>query len=115
MPCVQHLASVGTYEGFRDFDAEVALQPDKLPALPYKTERSAEDVLLIYFTSGTTGMPKMVCLSQRYTLGHIVTARYWHRCEDGGLHFTLAETGWAKASWGKLFGQWGVRLCAVRL
>ena len=106
VPCVQHLASVGTYEGFRDFDAEVALQPEKLPALPYKTERSAEDVLLIYFTSGTTGMPKMVCLSQRYTLGHIVTARYWHRCEDGGLHFTLAETGWAKASWGKLFGQW---------
>ncbi len=106
VPCVQHLASVGKYEGFRDFDAEVAAQPETLPALPYKTERSAEDILLLYFTSGTTGMPKMVCLSQRYTLGHIVTARFWHNCEDGGLHFTLAETGWAKASWGKLFGQW---------
>ena len=74
--------------------------------IPYKKERSADDYLLIYFTSGTTGMPKMVTLPQRYTLGHIVTARYWLNCMDDGLHFTLAETGWAKASWGKLFGQW---------
>ncbi len=106
VPCVKHLASVGKREGFRDFCAETAAQPSALPALPYRGERSVEDILLLYFTSGTTGMPKMVCLSQRYTLGHIVTARFWHNCEDGGLHFTLAETGWAKASWGKLFGQW---------
>ena len=106
VPCVEHLASVGTYEGFLDFNAEVAAFPAELAEIPYKTERNVEDILLIYFTSGTTGMPKMVCLSQRYTLGHIVTARFWHNCEDGGLHFTLAETGWAKASWGKLFGQW---------
>lgn len=106
VPCVEHLASVGTYEGFLDFNAEVAAFPAELADIPYKTERNVEDILLIYFTSGTTGMPKMVCLSQRYTLGHIVTARFWHNCEDGGLHFTLAETGWAKASWGKLFGQW---------
>lgn len=104
--CVKHLASVGKYEGFRDFDADVEAQPDTLENLAYKAERKADDILLLYFTSGTTGMPKMVCLSQRYTLGHIVTARFWHKCEDGGLHFTLAETGWAKASWGKLFGQW---------
>lgn len=104
--CVKHLASVGKYEGFRDFDADVEAQPDTLENLTYKAERKADDILLLYFTSGTTGMPKMVCLSQRYTLGHIVTARFWHKCEDGGLHFTLAETGWAKASWGKLFGQW---------
>ncbi len=106
VPCVEHLASVGTYEGFLDFNAEVAAFPAELADIPYKTERNVEDIMLIYFTSGTTGMPKMVCLSQRYTLGHIVTARFWHNCEDGGLHFTLAETGWAKASWGKLFGQW---------
>ena len=104
--CVKHLASVGKFEGFRDFDADVEAQPDTLENLAYKAERKADDILLLYFTSGTTGMPKMVCLSQRYTLGHIVTARFWHKCEDGGLHFTLAETGWAKASWGKLFGQW---------
>ena len=104
--CVKHLASVGKYDGFRDFDADVEAQPDTLENLAYKAERKADDILLLYFTSGTTGMPKMVCLSQRYTLGHIVTARFWHKCEDGGLHFTLAETGWAKASWGKLFGQW---------
>ena len=104
--CVKPLASVGKYEGFRDFDADVEAQPDTLENLAYKAERKADDILLLYFTSGTTGMPKMVCLSQRYTLGHIITARFWHKCEDGGLHFTLAETGWAKASWGKLFGQW---------
>ena len=104
--CVKHLASVGKYEGFRDFDADIEAQPDTLENLAYKAERKADDIMLLYFTSGTTGMPKMVCLSQRYTLGHIVTARFWHKCEDGGLHFTLAETGWAKASWGKLFGQW---------
>src|SRR5699024_7762671 len=74
--------------------------------VPYEAERTADDILLVYFTSGTTGMPKMVSLPQRYTLGHIVTARFWLNCMDDGLHFTLAETGWAKASWGKLFGQW---------
>lgn len=105
VPSVQHIVTIGGREGFLDFTAETEKQSETLD-VPYKTERSEKDILLLYFTSGTTGMPKMVCLSQRYTLGHIVTAKFWHRCEDGGLHFTLAETGWAKASWGKLFGQW---------
>lgn len=104
-PSVQHIVTIGGREGFLDFTAETEKQSETLD-VPYKAERSEKDILLLYFTSGTTGMPKMVCLSQRYTLGHIVTAKFWHRCEDGGLHFTLAETGWAKASWGKLFGQW---------
>jgi acetyl-CoA synthetase len=62
--------------------------------------------MLLYFTSGTTGMPKMVLHNHLYPLGHILTARYWQDCRPGGLHLTVAETGWAKASWGKLYGQW---------
>lgn len=65
-----------------------------------------DDPMLLYFTSGTTGMPKMVSHTYTYPLGHILTAKYWQNCVDGGLHFTVAETGWAKASWGKLYGQW---------
>ena len=105
VPCVQHAATIGKREGFIDYTEAVEKQSEELD-IPFRSERSADYLLLLYFTSGTTGMPKMVTLPQRYTLGHIVTARYWLNCMDDGLHFTLAETGWAKASWGKLFGQW---------
>lgn len=105
VPCVQHAATIGKREGFIDYTEAIEKQSEELD-IPFRSERSADDLLLLYFTSGTTGMPKMVTLPQRYTLGHIVTARYWLNCMDDGLHFTLAETGWAKASWGKLFGQW---------
>ena len=105
VPAVQLLACVSPREGFLPFDEEVEAQSEVLET-PYKNKCSRDDIILLYFTSGTTGMPKMVTLSERYTLGHIVTARYWLNCQDDGLHFTLAETGWAKASWGKLFGQW---------
>lgn len=64
------------------------------------------DIMLLYFTSGTTGLPKMVRHDFLYPLGHILTARYWQNCRPGCLHFTLADTGWAKASWGKIYGQW---------
>lgn len=66
----------------------------------------AADPMMLYFTSGTTGYPKGVIHDHSYPLAHIVTAKYWHQAEDNGLHFTVAETGWAKASWGKLYGQW---------
>ena len=102
---VQSLICCQPREGFIDYTAETEKQSDTLRT-EYETLRSAEDIILLYFTSGTTGLPKMVTLSERYSLGHIVTARYWLNCIDDGLHFTLAETGWAKASWGKLFGQW---------
>jgi acetyl-CoA synthetase len=65
-----------------------------------------DDIMLLYFTSGTTGMPKMVRHDWAYPLGHIATARYWHQVTDGGLHLTVADTGWAKAAWGKIYGQW---------
>lgn len=64
------------------------------------------DPMLLYFTSGTTGMPKMVNQPFTYPLGHILTARYWQNVIDNGLHLTVADTGWAKSAWGKLYGQW---------
>lgn len=105
VPSVQYLICATRRDGFIDFDAETEKQSETL-CCEYSEHRRADDIVLLYFTSGTTGMPKMVTLSERYSLGHIVTARYWLNCIDDGLHFTLAETGWAKASWGKLFGQW---------
>jgi len=65
-----------------------------------------EDIMLLYFTSGTTGMPKMVNHNFIYPLGHILTAKYWQNVVDNGLHFTVADTGWAKSAWGKIYGQW---------
>jgi acetyl-CoA synthetase len=65
-----------------------------------------EDIMLLYFTSGTTGMPKMVRHNFAYPLGHIVTAKYWQCVKPKDLHLTVAETGWAKAAWGKIYGQW---------
>ena len=67
---------------------------------------TANDLMLIYFTSGTTGMPKMVQHIQSYPLGHIITAKYWQQVEENGLHLTVADSGWAKFSWGKIYGQW---------
>lgn len=70
------------------------------------------DIMLLYFTSGTSGEPKMVQHNFTYPLGHIVAAKYWQNVRDGGLHLTVAETGWAKAMWGKIYGQW-IAGCAV--
>ncbi len=64
------------------------------------------DTMLIYFSSGTTGMPKMIAHNFTYPLGHITTAKYWHHIVDDGVHFTMADSGWAKFAWGKIFGQW---------
>lgn len=77
-----------------------------------RIETNVTDPMLLYFTSGTTGYPKGVIHDYTYPLAHIVTAKYWQQAKEDGLHFTVAETGWAKASWGKLYGQWLVG-CAV--
>ena len=74
----------------------------------------ATEPMLIYFTSGTTGYPKGVIHDHTYSLSHIQTAKYWQRVQDGGLHLTVAETGWGKASWGKIYGQW-LCGCAVMI
>ena len=66
--------------------------------------------MLMYFTSGTTGMPKIVLHDFNHPIGHIVTAHYWQRLGEEGLHLTVAESGWAKCGWGKIYGQW---ICGV--
>lgn len=89
-------------EGFRNLTDEMQSASDELS----RAETHVTDHMLLYFTSGTTGYPKGVIHDFSYPLAHIVTAKYWHQAVDGGLHFTVAETGWAKASWGKIYGQW---------
>lgn len=88
--------------GFRNLTREVSCAPTTLP----RQETAAHDPMLLYFTSGTTGYPKGVVHDFTYPLAHAVTAKYWQQAEVDGLHFTVAETGWAKASWGKIYGQW---------
>ncbi len=94
----------GQKDGWHDFDSEYSLFSRR-----YVREDDApcgNDPMLMLFTSGTTGYPKMAMHSYKYALGHFVTAKYWHLCEQDGLHFTISETGWGKALWGKLYGQW---------
>ena len=88
--------------GTVDFTKEVEKADDTLE----RVDTKATDPMLIYFTSGTTGYPKAVEHDHTYTLAHIITAQHWQCVKEGGLHFTVAETGWAKASWGKIYGQW---------
>ena len=89
-------------EGFENLTAAMETAGTELERIP----TLATDPMLMYFTSGTTGYPKGVIHDFTYPLAHIVTAKYWQQAEKDGLHFTVAETGWAKASWGKLYGQW---------
>lgn len=88
--------------GTVDFTAEMETASSDLERI----ETKAAEPMLIYFTSGTTGYPKAVIHDHTYTLSHIITARYWQNVQENGLHFTVAETGWGKASWGKIYGQW---------
>ena len=94
----------GSREGWHNFDEEYCLfsrryvRTDDAPC--------GDDPMLMLFTSGTTGYPKMAMHAYKYALGHYVTAKYWHLAERDGLHFTISETGWGKALWGKLYGQW---------
>ena len=89
-------------EGFLCLDAPVAQASPELKRIPTKVT----DPMIMYFTSGTTGNPKMAVHNYTYSLAHIVTAKYWQCVKDNGLHLSVADTGWAKASWGKLYGQW---------
>ncbi|MGI5849374.1 MAG: AMP-binding protein [Christensenellales bacterium] len=104
MPSLKLKALLGKREGWLDYSAGVAQassefeKPDELP--------ENNDTMLLYFTSGTTGMPKMVIHSYTYPLGHIPTAVFWQNVDPNGLHLTISDTGWAKSVWGKLYGQW---------
>ena len=90
--------------GWHDFDKEMALFPDVYDRKP--DSPCGSDLMLMYFTSGTTGYPKIAMHSYKYALGHYITARYWHNVNPDGLHFTISDTGWGKAMWGKYYGQW---------
>ncbi len=94
----------GSREGWKSFDSEYQLFTGKLE----RTEDSpkGDDLMLMYFTSGTTGNPKIAMHNYKYPLGHFITAKYWHCVNPDGLHLSISDTGWAKAAWGKIYGQW---------
>ena len=94
----------GQRDGWRDFDAEYEMYSTHY----YRTVDTpcGNDTMVMFFTSGTTGYPKIANHSYKYALGHYVTAKYWHGVDPDGLHFTISDTGWGKALWGKLYGQW---------
>ncbi|MCR5183220.1 MAG: AMP-binding protein [Opitutales bacterium] len=103
-PSVQHVFSTGPlypdrFEDFQDF-------ANAAPFVRPETVNENSDISLLYFTSGTTGHPKMVAHDFLYPLGHIVTGSFWHNLNENSLHLTVADTGWGKAAWGKLYGQW---------
>lgn len=94
----------GSRDGWMDFDLEMGLASDEFEK-PVDYPCDVND-LILFFTSGTTGMPKMVLHDHNYPLGHILTAAFWQNIQDNGLHFTVADSGWAKTMWGKFYGQW---------
>lgn len=103
-PAMKKRFSIGPVvpEGWEDFNAGVEA------AEPFvRTKKNAStDYILMYFTSGTSGQPKMVIHDHTYPIGHATTAAYWHNLHLGSLHLTVADSGWAKATWGKMYGQW---------
>lgn len=93
-------------DGWLDLRKGIADSSDVLEHIPNKFD----DEMLLYFSSGTTGMPKMILHDYSYPLGHIITANFWQRVEENGLHLTMSDSGWAKFAWGKIYGQW---ICGV--
>ncbi len=94
----------GSREGWRSFDEEYPLYSSRFRRTGLSP--CGRDLMLMFFTSGTSGNPKLAAHDHRYPLGHFHTAKYWHCTDPNGLHFTISDTGWAKAMWGKLYGQW---------
>ena len=104
-PTLKHKMLVGgSREGWRSFDEEYPLYSTRCP----RTDDTpcGDDLMLMFFTSGTSGYPKIAAHNHKYPLGHFHTAKYWHNVDPDGLHFTISDTGWAKSMWGKLYGQW---------
>ena len=96
----------GTREGWHDFNTEYKMYSSNFPRPEGEACPCGDDEMLMFFTSGTTGYPKIASHSHKYPLGHYITAKYWHCVDPDGIHFTISETGWGKALWGKLYGQW---------
>ena len=104
-----HLITLGDREGWLNLNAGMDAQPETFEKPETLPEN--DDILMMYFTSGTTGMPKMAAHSYTYPLAQIATAAYWHNVNDDSLHIAVADTGWAKAGWGKIYGQWICGAC----
>jgi acetyl-CoA synthetase len=103
---LQTIATYGEAEGFVDLPALAAQASTSWTVPTGEAYSGGEDRFISYFTSGTTGMPKLVRHNHFYAIAHIVTAKFWHNLNADDLHLTVADTGWGKASWGKLYGQW---------
>ncbi|MBQ8528341.1 MAG: AMP-binding protein [Clostridia bacterium] len=104
-PTLEHKILVGgTREGWHNFNEEYTIFSSHFAR--GENAPCGSDPMLMYFTSGTSGYPKIAAHSYKYPLGHFITAKYWHQVNPEGLHFTISDTGWAKAMWGKLYGQW---------
>ena len=104
-PMLEHKIIVnGSRDGWRNFDEEYKMYSSHFD----RTEDApcGSDPMLMFFTSGTSGYPKLAAHNYKYPLGHFITAKYWHRVNPDGLHLTISDTGWAKSMWGKLYGQW---------
>lgn len=96
----------GTRKGWNSFTQGIMQMADIFPRPQGEEANQSSDSMLMYFTSGTTGYPKIAVHDFTYPLGHIVTARWWHNVDPDGLHFAISDTGWGKAVWGKIYGQW---------
>jgi len=109
-PTLKHRISIGPEipSEWLDFKQGIA---DAKPFVKPLNPSNNNDIMLLYFTSGTTGDPKMVIHNFTYPLGHIITAGFWQNLNPESLHLTVADTGWAKAAWGKLYGQWIMGAC----
>lgn len=102
---VKALVGVEDREGWLNFRKEIENASPEFQRLSGETGTKNDEIMLVYFSSGTTGMPKMIMHDHTYPFGHILTA-YWQNVIDDGLHYTVADTGWAKAMWGQIYGQW---------
>ncbi len=103
--CLSHKILVGgKRDGWRDFNEEYGMYSSHFARTA--DTPSGSDPMLMFFTSGTSGYPKIAAHNYKYPLGHFITARYWHQVNPEGLHLTISDTGWAKAMWGKMYGQW---------
>jgi len=112
-PSLEHLIVIGgEHDGWVGFESACALASDTLERGDLEPTRS-DETMLVYFTSGTTSMPKMVPRDHSYALAHVITGKYWMDLREDDIHWTLSDTGWAKAAWGMLFPQWQIGVANV--
>lgn len=106
-PSLAHrVVAAGERDGWLSFDELISAESEEWTRPVGEAATTSKDIMLIYFTSGTTGNPKAVMHNFAHPLGHIITARYWQQVRENGLHMSVTDSGWAKFGWGKIYGQW---------